>query len=230
MSTGQAAESSGSSAPFGGSRQRRRAESDRKMLRAALSLISRHGTVGASMAQIGVDAGYSRGLPVQRFGTKLSLLEAVVDAIQDRFLRQVERRTAGKKGLAALAERIRVQIEAVRDMPDSAIGLYHLIVDSTGILPELKPRVARLHEAYRDNLRMFLTQAEDLGELREGLDIEHYVRTISGTISGICIQALIVDGDIERLGEDAVFVADLFLAQIAREPRRLAPTSGAAHG
>lgn len=201
-----------------GSKQRRREESDRKMLRAALALIARHGTVGASMAQIGIDAGYSRGLPVQRFGTKLALLEAVIDAVQDRFLRHVERRTAGKRGCAALVERIRVQIEAVRDMPDSAIALYHLIVDAAGAVPELKPRIALLHAAYRDNLRTYLLQAREMGELRDGLDIDQYVRTISGTISGICIQALIADGDTRRLGEDAKFIADLFVSQVARHP------------
>lgn len=201
-----------------GSKQRRREESDRQMLRAALALIARHGTVGASMAQIGIDAGYSRGLPVQRFGTKQALLEAVIDAVQDRFLRHVERRTAGKKGCAALVERIRVQIEAVRDMPDSAIALYHLIVDSAGAVPELKPRIALLHEAYRNNLRTYLQQAHEMGELREGLDIDQYVRTISGTISGICIQALIVDGSTARLDEDARFIADLFVAQVAKRP------------
>lgn len=198
-----------------GSKQRRREISDSKMLQAATSLIGRKGTVGANLAQIGIDAGYSRGLPVQRFGTKLNLLEAVLDAIQDRFMRHVERRVGGKTGCAALSERIRLQLEAVRDMPESAIALYQLIVDSTGAIPELKPRVAQLHKAYRDNLREYMEQARDMGELRPDTDIEQSVRAISGTISGMSIQA-IVDGDTERLAEDAEFIADLFVARVAR--------------
>jgi hypothetical protein len=35
-------------------------------------------------ANIGVEAGYSRGLFFQRLGTKLNLLERVIDTIQDR--------------------------------------------------------------------------------------------------------------------------------------------------
>ena len=198
-----------------GSKQRRREISDRKMLQAATSLIGRKGTVGANLAQIGIDAGYSRGLPVQRFGTKLNLLEAVLDAIQDRFMRHVERRVGDKRGCAALAERIRLQLEAVRDMPESAIALYQLIVDSTGAIPELKPRVAQLHKAYRDNLREYMEQAREMGELRPDTDIEQSVRAISGTISGMSIQA-IVDGDTDRLAEDAGFIADLFVARVAR--------------
>ena len=57
----------------------RRAESDRRMMRAALKLIAEKGSSGISMAQIGLEAGYSRGLPAERFGNKVALLEAVVD-------------------------------------------------------------------------------------------------------------------------------------------------------
>lgn len=199
--------------PAIGSKERRRRESDRRMLRAAALLIGRHGTTGASLADIGVEAGYSRGLPVQRFGTKLNLLEAVIDTIEDRFMRQVERRIGNRSGCEALAERIRIQMEAVRDMPDSAVALYHLIVDSTGTMPELKPRIARLHALYRDNLRAYLLQARRMGELRKDVDIEQSIRAISGAISGICIQAL-VTGDTKKLGEDARFVAQLFIDRL----------------
>jgi AcrR family transcriptional regulator len=211
-------------APIIGSKERRRKESDRRMLRAAVALIGQHGTVGASLADIGIEAGYSRGLPVQRFGTKLILLEMVIDTIQDRFMRQVERRIGDRTGCEALAERIRIQMEAVRDMPDSAIALYHLIVDSTGTVPELKPRIAQLHALYRDNLRAYLLQARKMGELRKDVDIEQNVRAISGAISGICIQAL-VTGDTKKLGEDAEFVADLFIDRMTEGGSRPAVSS-----
>lgn len=215
--------------PIIGSKERRRRESDRRMLRAAVSLIGRHGTTGASLADIGVEAGYSRGLPVQRFGTKLHLLETVIDTIQDRFMRQVERRIGGRTGCEALAERIRIQMEAVRDMPDSAIALYHLIVDSTGTVPELKPRIAELHALYRDSLRAYLLQARKLGELRKDADIDQNVRAISGAISGICIQAL-VTGDTGKLGEDAEFVADLFIDRLTERSSRPAVPAKAKAG
>ena len=198
-----------------GPKKERRAESDRRMLRAATTLIGQKGIAGANLAQIGLDAGYSRGLPVQRFGTKLALLEAVLDAIQDRFLRHVAKRVGDKKGCAAVVERIRLQLEAVRDMPDSAVALYHLIVESTGSLPELKPRVATLQRAYHDNLRGYMIEARALGELRDGVDIDQSVRAISGTISGMSIQA-IVEGRTDRLADDAAFIAELWIARVAR--------------
>ena len=201
-----------------GAKEQRRRISDRKMLRAATSLIGRKGTAGANLAQIGIDAGYSRGLPVQRFGNKLNLLEAVLDAIQDRFMRHVEKRIGSKQGCDALEERIKLQLEAVRDMPESAVALYQLIVDSTGSIPELKPRIAELHNVYRDNLRQYMIQAQEMGELRSDVDIEQSVRAISGTISGMSIQS-IVDGTTDRLGDDAGYIADLFVSRLANPDR-----------
>jgi hypothetical protein len=64
-----------------------------------------------------------------------------------------------------------------------------------------------------------------MGELRKDVDIEQNVRAISGAISGICIQAL-VTGDTKKLGEDADFVADLFIDRMTDGGARpLAPGS-----
>ena len=194
-------------------RQQRREASDRKMLRAATTLIARHGIAGAKLAQIGIDAGYSPNLPVQRFGTKTALLIAVLEGIEARFLRHVETRVGTKRGAEALAERIRLQLEAVRDMPDSAIALYHLIVESTGSLPDLRPRVVGLQAAYHETLRLYLDQAAAAGELAPETDIDRAARLISGAIGGMSMQA-IVDGRTGDLGDDAPALAGLLIAPI----------------
>lgn len=196
------------------------------MLRAAIALIGKHGSIGASLAQISTEAGYSHGLPIHRFGTKLKLLETVVDTVQERFMRQLALRTAGMEGCEALAERIRFQMEAVHDMPESAVALYHLIVDSVGAVPELKPRITALHAAYHESLRAYLLQAQKVGQLRQGVHIEQTARAISGAISGICIQAL-VSGDTSNLGEDAAFIADLFVARVANDSLAIPAKGGA---
>ena len=198
-----------------GPKEERRARSDRRMLRAAIALLGKHGSVGASLAQIGLDAGYSRGLPAQRFGTKLRLLQAVVDAMEAWFDRFVAARTRGRKGCDALSERIRAQLDAVRLEPDSAVANYHLLVDSIGSTPELAPRIAALQEGYRQNIRSYLVEAREMGELREDLDIDQTVRVILGAISGLGLQALI-EGNPERLEEDGEFAAALLIGGIIK--------------
>src|SRR5690348_17433798 len=54
------------------------AESDARMLAAALRLIGERGYRGTSLAAIGEAAGYSRGLVHERFGSKSGLLWALV--------------------------------------------------------------------------------------------------------------------------------------------------------
>lgn len=194
-------------------RKERRDLSDRRMLRAATALISREGIAGAKLAQIGVDAGYSPNLPVQRFGTKSALLIAVLDGIEERFLRHVEARVGARRGAEALTERITLQLEAVRDMPESAMALYHLIIESTGSMPDLRPGVVRLQKAYHDNLCTYLEQADAAGELAPGTDIEQAARVISGAISGMSIQAIVEDRT-TALGDEAAGIAARLLAPV----------------
>lgn len=198
-----------------GSKRQRRAKSDRRMLRAAIALISRHGSSGASLAQIGLNAGYSRGLPAQRFGTKLKLLETVLDVTEEFFDALVEERTQGLKGCAALAMRIRTQMEGVRDWPEAAGAVYHLMVDAIGSQPDLMPRVTRLQAGYRASVRKHVLEAEAMGELREDIDVEEAVRAIQGVITGLSFQAL-VDGDPQRLGDEARVAADMLIGRIRK--------------
>lgn len=185
-----------------GPKKARREESDRRMIEAAIGLIAERGSIGASVAEIGARAGYSRGLPTQRFGSKLQLLEAVVDAMESWFNKAVARRTRGLGGLDALAARVRLQIETVRANAGSSVAMYNLVVESAAAVPELRPRVQRLHDGYRANMEGYLREAEAAGELREGVDPAQVARELLGAISGLCLQALI-DDDAERLERDA---------------------------
>ena len=127
----------------------RRAESDSRMLRAATELIAKHGSAGVSLAKIGVAAGYSRGLPTERYGSKSNLLEAVIDASDAWFQRRLAARLAGRSGLDSLRERIRAHLDTVRESRVPTVALFLLIIDSAATLPELRPRVQRLNERWR---------------------------------------------------------------------------------
>ena len=57
----------------------RRDESQRRLLEAAAALIQERGMAAATFENIGVRAGYSRGLATQHFGSKQGLIEALID-------------------------------------------------------------------------------------------------------------------------------------------------------
>src|SRR6218665_1778714 len=57
------------------------AESDRRLIEAAIRLIARVGYTHTTLESIGVEAGYSRGLVQHRFGSKERLLEDLIKHI-----------------------------------------------------------------------------------------------------------------------------------------------------
>ena len=63
----------------------RREEAVRKILDAAIELIAQRGVKDLTMAEVGIHAGYSRGLPHQHFGSKENLIDAVLHAIVEKF-------------------------------------------------------------------------------------------------------------------------------------------------
>ncbi|WP_416897081.1 MAG: TetR/AcrR family transcriptional regulator [Minwuia sp.] len=176
----------------------RRAESDRRMLAAAVRLIGRHGSVGTSLAEIGTEAGYSRGLPAARFGTKLALLEAVVDASEKWFERKVARRLGDTKGLAALFERMAAHLEGARDDTSGTVTVYQLYVELIGAVSDLRPRMQAFGEAYRQGFRRHLVEARERGELRDDVDVDRMATTILGAVRGVIVQSL-VDGGVTDL-------------------------------
>ncbi len=171
------------------------------MLRAATQLIAKHGSAGVSLAKIGVAAGYSRGLPTERYGSKSNLLEAVIDASDAWFQRRLAARLEGREGLDSLRERIRAHLETVRESKVPTVALFLLIIDSAATLPELRPRVQRLNERWRQGILRDLTTARTSGALTTDLDLERHATLILSAMHGVAVQALI------GLGDDDILIA-----------------------
>lgn len=193
----------------------RRAKSGRQMLGAGISLIAANGSRNVSMAEIGIKAGYSRGLAAERFGTKLRLLEAVVDASEAWFDRRLETLLADKSGLEALSDRLVAHMESVLDSSEAATALYQLIVEATGSVTDLQPRITRLNKTYAEGMKIHLQEAQDMGQLRDGVDFDKHALIIVSVMHGLAIQALI-RGEAESLPLDSRYAAEVCIAAIAR--------------
>jgi AcrR family transcriptional regulator len=80
----------------------RREESERRLLAAALDIVARRGSVRMTLAEVGEAAGYSRGLPAHRFGSKAGLVHALAGYIGERFGEQREEGPKPEPGLDAI--------------------------------------------------------------------------------------------------------------------------------
>src|SRR5690606_8889440 len=106
--------------------EERRCESDKRLLDAGLKLVAQKGAAGATLAEIGVLAGYSRSLPLERFGSKVKFLTALIDRTESWFNQRAFTDVEGKEGLEALLARIEAHMMAAAASWDATSALFLL--------------------------------------------------------------------------------------------------------
>lgn len=173
------------------SQAERREESDRRMLRAAAELIARRGLSGTTLADIGQAAGYSRGLPVWRYGSKLALIAALLESMDAWLEAHLARSTEGKHGLAALRARIGAHIEAMRSSPIGTSAFYSIFIESLFAMPELKPYVTQWTDRWRKGFAADIRAAQVRGEIRSDVGADEQATLILCALRGLIIDHMI---------------------------------------
>ena len=173
------------------SQTERRAESDGRILNAAMKLIARDGAARTSLADIGIAAGYSRGLPAERFGTKIQLLTMLVDSMDAWFAVRVQAALEGKRGLDAVLARAAAHLDGAISSPVATMALHSLYVEAVNVIPELRPHMAALSEGYRQAFVGHLREGQRLGQVRRDINCNHQASIIIGALRGLTHQAFI---------------------------------------
>lgn len=200
----------------GRTQAKRREVSDRQMMRAATKLIGTRGVAGTTLAEVGITAGYSRGLPVDRFGNKTELLHAVLESMDNWLQLRLDKATEQLSGVAGLKARINAHIESARMSPLAAAALYSIYVESLFAAPELRPRVTQMTERWRNGILANLREAQSAGEIYADVDCQEYASLILGTLRGLMIEHLIEEGPATlRAVDDALAV---LVGSVVREP------------
>ena len=206
------------------SNEQRRLDSDKRLLDAGLRLVAQKGAVGATLADIGVAAGFSRSLPLERFGSKLQFLVALVDRTEQWFNQWAFANLQGKEGLDGLTARIEAHLASATASWDATSALFLLYFESLTVVPELRPRVAAVGQAYRLALRDLIRQGQERGEIRADVDPDVEATALFGAIRGTIAQWLFEPKtiDLERV---ARALAESTRRSLAVEPGRQPATS-----
>ena len=187
--------------------EERRRDSDKRLLDAGLRLVARKGAAGATLAEIGLEAGFSRSLPLERFGSKLAFLTALIDRTETWFNQRAFANLEGKRGLEALLARIEAHLTSAVASWDATSALFLLYFESLTVIPELRPRVAAVGNAYRSALRDLIREGQALGQIRADVDADLEAMALFGAIRGSIAQWLFEPQNID-------------LARIAQSLRR----------
>lgn len=170
------------------------AESDGRMLDAATALIARMGYAGTTLESIGSEAGYSRQLVAQRFGSKDKLLEAVISGHGDTLrLRALERRRS-LSGLQALFMEVDSYLQALDAPSVQSRAFFVLMLESAGPAPQFRPVFAAITARWQDTLAETILDAQAQGAIRKDVDANLEALLLIATLRGVRIQSLMDPG------------------------------------
>ncbi|WP_410594422.1 TetR/AcrR family transcriptional regulator [Amycolatopsis sp. lyj-23] len=141
--------------------EQRRAETERRVLDAAMALIARSGSRAVTLAEVGEAAGYSRGIVYHHFGSRERLLEAVLDAAQ-RF----DVPAYDGDGLDHLVRIVEAYLRNVVRRTPSARAFLQLWGEAIAADPLLAPLFARRDADFRQLLADVVRQGVADGSVR----------------------------------------------------------------
>jgi AcrR family transcriptional regulator len=173
----------------------RQAVSDAAMAAAAVALICERGAAATTLKDVGVRAGYSRGLAGYRFGTKAGLWAFLVHTIGEEWLAELSRAAAGTSGLQTLHAALDAHCAILVESPDRFRAFYTLWFDSVGPDPALREQIARIHERRRRDVERWILGGMEAGTVRPDADVRGVAEQFVSQIVGIVYAWLVADPD-----------------------------------
>lgn len=141
----------------------RRDESERRMLEAGVRMVAERGLEKLSLGDVGIAAGYSRGLPAHHFGAKSDYLKALAEFIAAEYRAEVLA-APGNWGLTGLVEFF---MRGCRLSPDDTLRLCISYVMHSEVVLSIDSDLGHLKKGALHDLRLHLEQGIKKGEIRK---------------------------------------------------------------
>jgi AcrR family transcriptional regulator len=183
--------------------QERQAISDAAMASAAVAIICERGAAATTLKDVGVRAGYSRGLAGYRFGSKAGLWSFLVHTIGEEWLRELGGVVAGTTGVGTLHAAIDAHRRLLVRSPDRIRAFYLLWFDSVGPDPVLRAQIARIHDRRRRDVERWIDGGIATGTVRADADVRAVAGQFVAQIVGIVYEWLVADPDTAEHGRVA---------------------------
>lgn len=216
-------------------RQAERTElSDQRMLDTAIQIILQRGIAGLRLTDVGLQAGYSRGLATMRFGTMVGLLRRVAERLHQRWLEELTKAVGKKVGLAAVYAAIDTQSRWLKGPAQDIRVQYLIFFHSMDPNAEYRLDVGRVVAGQRRDLARWIRDAIETGEVSDALDPDMEAAYMLSCMIGIIYQTL-MNPDVRSAELFSKLKADIS-ARLARKrtarpircvsPKRPSPAQG----
>ncbi len=138
--------------------------SDNRMLEAVVELIVDRGPAATSLKEVGLKAGYSRGLAGQRFGSKDKLFAFVLRQVGDSWLAQLKQTTNQQTGLVAIQDALDEHYSFCVEAPNQMRAFYTLWFESVNAGSELAELIGNIHNRRHQDVVTWITTDASVGD------------------------------------------------------------------
>jgi TetR/AcrR family transcriptional regulator, acrAB operon repressor len=161
------------------------AESQRRLLDAAIRLFAEHGYRETSLQDIGEAAGISRGSVAWHFGSKAGLLEAIVDRTIEQTLAILD--AVPNEDVTPLGDWLAFYRDLIQNDPTARL-FPMLLFESIAPRSDIRDTYISFHRRIRDWIANRLAVAQARGEIAPDVDIEASAATLWAALVGAHLQ------------------------------------------
>ncbi|MBY4013216.1 MULTISPECIES: TetR/AcrR family transcriptional regulator [Nocardiaceae] len=168
------------------------------LIDATLSILVNEGFRNATFTRIQQEAGVSRGLIGYHFGTKSTLMESVIHAVQDRYHADTERLIGDDvTGIDALRNVLSSYLGRLAVNPLPAQAMLVLATESISEAPEIRRSVRESFAVMRSEFGELLARGQRDGTIRDSVDPVGYAVVLEGVLRGAALQFLVDPQDVD---------------------------------
>jgi AcrR family transcriptional regulator len=180
----------------------RSALSDARMADAAIALICERGAAATTLKDVGVRAGYSRGLASYRFGSKEGLWAFLIRTIGEEWLAELQQAVDGTSGLETVHAAVDAHCRFLLESSDRIRAFYVLWFESVGPDPALRAVITGAHARRQRDVEEWIVSGIAAGTVRADVDVRSVAEQFCAAIIGIVYTWLVTplaDAEVQRL-------------------------------
>jgi AcrR family transcriptional regulator len=169
----------------------RSALSDARMADAAIALICERGAAATTLKDVGLRAGYSRGLASYRFGSKGGLWAFLIRTIGEEWLAELQQVVDGTTGLETIHAAVDAHCRFLLESTERIRAFYVLWFESVGPDPSLRAVIIGAHARRQRDVEAWITGGIEAGTVRADVDVSSVAEQFCAAIIGIVYTWLI---------------------------------------
>jgi AcrR family transcriptional regulator len=197
----------------------RRTEAEQRLLTAAVRLFAGKGIDRTSLADIGQESGYSRGLVNHHFGSKAALVERLAEERQRRFV-EILASLDEEDEVDALVSLAHAYLRTVAAATDDTRAFFVLWGAALPDDAALRPAFVADDRRSRETVRRLVITGQDRGTVGKEVNATGFAIAFIGILRGAAAQFL-VDRDDVDLAATRVACESMVRAALApAAPRR----------